>query len=402
MKRHFPWALLLACGVILGGTLYLLLRDRFESGDVYPPSSSLRSDPLGTMVFYESLQSLPGVKVERDHRPTNQLPKGGRTVYLHLAARSWDWEWLRSDLHRAIDQFLLDGGRLVITLAPGYVRAVKEPVEEEEKKTGEKGKKAKPAREKKTKKDHGYIDLKERWGLTIARKHLEDDDKPAEKTTPLPLPKELKWHGDVFLEKLSPEWTVIYKNANGAVLAERKRGAGSIVFATDSYFVSNEAMARDRQPALLTWLLGPADHVVFDEAHFGITNSPGIAALARKYRLHGGVLALLVLAGLFIWKNSSSLAPPRMSARRVENETQGRSAGAGFIGLLKRGIPHGRILAICLEEWRKAFAHGSRFSPAEKASVEAIAHEEETRPEKERNPVATYRKICLALKRHHS
>ena len=33
---------------------------RFESGDVYPVYSSLRSDPLGTRAFYDSLEDLEG------------------------------------------------------------------------------------------------------------------------------------------------------------------------------------------------------------------------------------------------------------------------------------------------------------------------------------------------------
>ena len=55
MKKNFPM-ITLAIGATLFvlGVIYLFLL-RFEAGDVYPPYSSLRADPLGTMAWYESL-----------------------------------------------------------------------------------------------------------------------------------------------------------------------------------------------------------------------------------------------------------------------------------------------------------------------------------------------------------
>ena len=63
-----------------------LFRLRFEAGDVYPAYSSLRTDPLGTMAFYESLQRIAGFSVRRDYSRANRLPEVRDTCYLHLAA----------------------------------------------------------------------------------------------------------------------------------------------------------------------------------------------------------------------------------------------------------------------------------------------------------------------------
>ncbi len=405
MKRHLPTLLLLACAALFAGTFYLLLRDRFESGDVYPPSSSLRSDPLGTMIFFESLQALPGVSVERDHHAVNRLPSGEHTAYFHLAADSYDWEWMPTDLYRTIDRFLLEGGRLVITLSPEYVKPEKpkESDQEKKKEKEKKDKKDKPEKADKKDRQSEFVDLREKWGLKFLRKSSSGPTRDlAWNISTLPLPAELKWNGHIVLEDPDPSWQVLYKKDHGAVLAEKKRGPGRIIIATDSYFVSNEALVRDRQPELLAWLVGPADHIVFDEAHFGIVDSPGIAALARKYRLHGGVAVLLILAGLFIWKNSSSLSPPRTSARKSSDLIEGRAAGAGFVSLLRRNISRDRLLEVCLQEWQKSFGHGDRFTPKEKAAAEEIVREEAARPARERAPVTAYQKICAALRRRPS
>jgi hypothetical protein len=168
-----------------------------------------------------------------------------------------------------------------------------------------------------------------------------------------------------------------------------------MIFATDSYFTSNEAMLDDRHAELLAWLVGPNRHVVFDEAHFGIVDAPGIAALARKYRLHGVIAASLILAALFIWKNAVSLAPSP-EADSLQDDVLGRDSAAGFVSLLRRNIKSDRLLDVCIAEWSKTFAQGGKSR--EKLDVEAIAREEQARPARQRNPLETYQRICGALK----
>jgi hypothetical protein len=91
MKRHLPTFLLLACFAGFAFGLVALFRLRFAVGDVYPEYSSLRSDPLGTMAFYESLARMRGLSVRRDFSAADELPEGKQTAYLHLAARTLDW-----------------------------------------------------------------------------------------------------------------------------------------------------------------------------------------------------------------------------------------------------------------------------------------------------------------------
>lgn len=396
MKKLPAVILLTVCAIFLGGILYLLLLDRFATGDVYPPYSSLRSDPLGTMIFFESLEALPKLEVGRDHKAVNQLPEGEKTTYLHLAGKSQDWQNIDGDLYRTIDKFLLDGGRLVITLRPEYAKPTKN--DQKQPKADEKDKEKKKSEDQKARKST-FFDLQKQWGLKLSRKFIPEKDAFARNVSSLPFPAELKWNGDIYIENPTAEWTVIYQTANGAVLAERKRGAGTIVIATDSYLVSNEALVRDRAPELLAWLIGPADHVIFDEAHHGIVDAPGLAALAGRYRLHGGILALMVLAGLFIWKNGSSLAPPRNATAAGSDFIPGRSTSAGFVALLRRNISRSALLATCVEEWRRTFAQSTRYTAGEKAAVEEILREEIARPARERNLISAYQKICAALHR---
>jgi hypothetical protein len=394
MKRLAPWLVLALCLALLVGTFQMLLRGRIERGDIYPPSSSLRSDPLGTMLLYESLAALPGVTVRRDTQDGNRLPDRKDTTYLHLAARPEDWMLLPKTLHREVDRYLLAGGRLVVTFAPEF--------EEKSRKDKEEGDKHNtPAPDEKKipipddidepAEPSGWFSVAAVGGKKDGRPHL------ARRVGDGPLPAELAWHGDVVLTEWDASWTPIYERAEGPVVAQRQRGAGTLVVATDSYFLSNEALVKDRHPTLLAWIIGPSREVVFDEAHHGVIESPGIAALARKYRLHGGALVVVILAGLFVWKNSSALAPLPTAAAQADGSIAGRDTVSGFTALLRRNLPKSTLLATCLAEWQKVLVRNPRFTPSQRQAAERLLTEAIAQPSAD--PVTVYRRVRETLHR---
>ena len=404
MKRHLAIATLLLCAAVVVATLVALLKLRFDAGDVYPPYSTLRADPLGAMALYESLQRLPGISVRRDFQAANRLPGGWDTTYLQLAGEISLWRKLPEDVVRTIERFMIEGGRLVIILSPQTTEDFNERKETRD--SEEKSDKQKSDKEEKrshSEYENDWVSLSKRWDLEFGFEALKSDEEGSveaavvKNVSGLALPSELKWHSGAVLKNLGPSWRAIYSRDARPVVVERKFGQGGMVFATDSYFTSNEAMLDDRHAELLAWLVGPNRHVVFDEAHFGIVDAPGIAALARKYRLHGVIAALLILAGLFIWKNAVSLAPSP-EADSLQDDVVGRDSAAGFVSLLRRNIKSDRLLDVCIAEWSKTFAQGEKSSSREKLDMEAIAREEQARPARERNPLETYRRICGALK----
>ncbi len=383
---------------------------RFEAGDVYPEYSSLRAGPLGTMAFYESLEKMPGLSVRRDFSASNRLPEEPQTVYLHLAGNRYEWNEMPDDLFHEIQGYLARGNRLVITFFPQtepeifhFNGTTETHSVRSAKAKDEKMPPPKPAPKKKKVQDGGdlLISLEDEWNFHADfQKLVPDGDTYAPSSvvnqTDLPLPKTLDWHSGVIFTNLDNSWRVIYARGTNAVVIERKFGRGSVVMATDSYFVSNEAMARDRHADLLAWLLGPGRNVVFDEAHLGIVDTSGVATLMRKYRLHGLAAGLILLAGLFIWKNSTSLVPP-LADQALENVVAGRDASSGFVNLLRRSIAPRDLLATCFAEWRKSVVQKGKLSAARFQQAEAIFASENALPNKDRNPVQTYRKISETL-----
>jgi hypothetical protein len=167
------------------------------------------------------------------------------------------------------------------------------------------------------------------------------------------------------------------------------------VFAADSYFLSDEALRDDRAPHLLACLFDGPPTIVFDEEHHNVREEPGMATLARKYRLQGVVAGLLLLTGLFVWKNSVRFLPARKSGADESGVVAGKESAEGFVNLLRRAIKPSDILGICVGEWRKTTSN----RPGEIARIDEIFDQEQARPARDRNPVAAYQAICRSLAR---
>jgi hypothetical protein len=401
MRKSAAITLLILGALTFALGMMWLLQMRLDRGDVYPPSSSLRSDPLGTMAFYESLAGLPGLTVARDFSANDNLPETPNTVYLHLGANADDWSDVPGDSFGEIQKFLARGGRLVVVFKPMLGDFL--PGDEPDAATTDKSSKpAKPGAKKSTDNDDpdATVLLKDQWGVEFKfAEVLSDDSNPsvtATNVSGLALPARLEWHSGLYFANLDPAWQKIYAQDRDAVVIERHFGPGTVVMATDGYFLSNEAMRLDRHVNLLSWLLGPGHNVVFDEAHFGIVEDPGVAALIRRYHLAGLVGAFALLALLFIWKNSTSLVPP-LAAEKGAGDVLGRDAATGFVNLLRRNIPAGELLEKCFAEWKKSPAAAR---PGVKvAEVQAVLDAEKVLPPRQRDPVQAYARVVALLKR---
>ncbi len=138
-RRRLPFAALgLAAALALFGWGILHLFElRFSGGDVYPPYSTLRKDPLGAAAFHDALASLPGLIVERNVRPLASLALGSRLrlgqlstpdpaasgsgplVCFFLAADAYEWPFLfQHNEWERLDTMLQQGGRVVLTFLP--------------------------------------------------------------------------------------------------------------------------------------------------------------------------------------------------------------------------------------------------------------------------------------------
>jgi hypothetical protein len=405
MKRILPALILLIAAAGLVIVIIQLFQNRFESGDVYPPYSSLRSDPMGTMVLFESLEEFPEFTLRRDYSTAERLPEPDGTLYLHLAAELEPFRHISANQFDEIDHFVRRGGRLLIALRPVPAEVVRPslPKSEAQKKLEKQQKE-----EEKKEEERALIktvSLLERWRFNTKIVNLSSDEAqgyiPAVATnvSRLALPKTLTWHSGIVLTDLDANWKPIYSRDRQPVVVERQFDKGSVIVTTDSYFLSNEAMAQDRHSDLLAWVVGPQKIIYFDEAHFGITESVNMAALIRRYRLHWTIASFALLAILFVWKNSSSLAPIPPEERQP-TFVFGKESGEGFVNLLRRNVLPRDLLKTCIQEWKQSAT--THFQSVRKKEAEAAMAQAGAAEAKQEVTVERYRNISRILQKRQS
>ncbi len=391
LSRALPALAMLALALLLIAGVVQLCVLRFNAGDLYPPLSTLRGDPLGAKVLFDALSEVEGLETERNYRPLEKLfasePGQPFTLFYigaDLDGSVWDWD----DLAR----MAIAGNRVALIFAPAQTaRFAAEPLkalahaspsatpspksratpsktpeasdEEIKLRTARrkrlralKGRKNQPSEFEEWPEYRTTKEALERIGVQLHfEKRWEGLDMKATPATEEAGPP-LSWHSVAWFE-LGPKQRALYLCKNKPVIVECPFGKGSIVLASDSFFATNEGLRNERAPKLLAALVGDNRRVVFDEFNHGVEASNSVVMLIHKYRLDGVLGVFLLLVALHVWKNAVPLLPRTESAESAEAETvAGRSAEEGFVNLLRRAIPPGEVVAACAEEWNKAFA----------------------------------------------
>jgi hypothetical protein len=299
-------------GVSVAGALYLF-GVQFADGSAYPRYSSLRSDPLGARLLFDTLALVPGTSVTRNYLPLEYVNGPDATVFLlNLPTGSLDTEQLA-----LMDKLAARGVRVVTTLA-----------EQEN---------APP--------DNGP--LTGTWHV-----HLGFDDHAARDRR--------LWFTQ------SAGWTPIAQDGPKTLAMERAAGKGSIVLFADSSAFANGAFVDQSGAVVSTGLplistaIGPNSRIIFDEQHLGIEQTGSVVGLVRRFRLTGMALGLAICAALLIWRNVTGFPAPRATGRGARDAAglPGRTSRSGFLTLLRRHVPPAELASVCWNEWLTANRRG--------------------------------------------
>jgi hypothetical protein len=432
-KRLFTWiGLILLAAFLVSGFLEILER-RFADGDVYPHYASFRSDPLGTSALYESFDRIDSLSVRRNTLHLNTIKDVDADSTLLLIGYPRDnFRNLRAPENSAVMKAVEDGARLVITANPGLVPERFLPTKtDEEEDWFDRRRKLREERDRKRgrpgKEDNADEDaedevedefetrMDEAVGIQLTKKlgfqieSLENFERPdggwdlkAGRTVSGEKMKgELPtWYSQFRFEELSHEWAKVVMAEGGPVVIERNFGKGTVVIASDSFFVSNEALHLEPTPGFLEWIVGGKSKIIFDETIHGSTESGGAMKLIRRYRLHGVFFGLLVFVFLWAWRSASPLAPGSEELDRglVGGgwTVVGEDTGSGFVRLLRGSVPPKQLIERCLAMRRESVT--TEPQPEAAKAMDAIFARHKADPKKY-GIVQTYREISGALRR---
>jgi hypothetical protein len=278
-----------------------------DSGDIFPPYSSLRADPIGAKALHDALAAVEGNRVERSFVPWARFRPGDAAVLL-LNESVWSWQTPTQVQLTQCEDHARRGARLIVGLQRERLLFPQKP------------------------RPLSRDLLGDRWKLRI--------NVPVGNPSP------------ISFTILDGSWKTL-RQTNGRITAiERSFGAGSVVMFADSFPFSNEALRDRRDTPLLLGALAGHRRVIFEEAHLGTMQSGSVGQLLRRYRLESAAFVLLALAGLFAWRSSSNLVPPR-AADRPES-LRGRSQGDALASLIRRSLTAASASQVALDVWNKS------------------------------------------------
>jgi len=314
-----PWPAVLALAVLFAAALIALFNSDFAGGEVYPEYSTLRADPGGTKLLFDSLARVPGVSVARNFMPLQNLAANGSTVVM-LGLHGPDMD--------AIEKLAKSGARVVAALRSDWQPEPKESAA-----------------------------IFDQWKV-----RLEVDAEKA--------PYRL-----YFSE--AKGWSSMESSGGRLTAIERPFGNGTVALLAASGDFSNQSTVEQDSLPEVTAALGSNSRIVFDESHLGIAESGSVVGLARRFHMMGMAAGLAIFAALFIWRNAASFPNARPTSGPVA-ALSGRTSAAGLLTLLRKNIPQREITAACWQEWLAA--RRREFSPERVARAEAIARTMTDRP----------------------
>jgi hypothetical protein len=366
MRNAVKW--LAAPALLLGflAAVVSIVLTPLESGDAYPPYSTLRADPMGAKILYDSLLDLPDLRVERNFQTLSRLREsepgtlfflggGGPAFAGESEAQLKEWESLTAA-----------GWRLVFVFqnAMPALEANFDVFKNEKKKESQK-----------------VPPVRERWGLHVKLRTATVKERAELDRTP---------RSSALYFESDGSWRVVSREEDGrASHVEKAMGKGSVALLSGIYGISNEGLSERPNGALVSGLVAGNRRIVFDELHNGVAETGSVGSLIRRYRMEGAV-ALLLLAGiLFVWRNATSLFPMRPSDGPA-GPVSGRNTQQGLLTLLRRSVPSDRLIDVCLAEWEKS----SALRPALSADRATRARQRPADPE---TPAEAYRRIHQVL-----
>jgi len=433
-SKKLQYGILIVMLTAFGYGIVALFLLRFDTGDVYPPYSSLRSDPLGSRAFYQSLGQLKSVSVRRNYRKLSAMDSATDMTLFYLGSQVQKWRMIPKELVRTFDRLAASGGRLIIAFrsvtensdpslrpsaakraAAGKCRCQEpaadsdDPAPQHESQNDAPDQAEVPLDSEKENnrpqeaiEDTRYISPQKHWGVDFRffeqPNLLRDAAAVVDPSIELRLPA-VSWHSRLYFETISPKWKTVYTVNERPVILQRDMGAGSIILCADSYFFSNEALRDERHPELLAWLVGPNASLVFDESHLGVVKSPGVASLVRNYRLHWFFLAVVLLFTLYVWKNAKPFIPYSADIRQetAYDYASEKDYTQGLISLLRRNVPTRQLLTTCLAEWKKSGLDIKRITPDQLKRIEAQVASIDSGAKKQIDPVKSYRTISAIV-----
>jgi hypothetical protein len=152
-------------------------------------------------------------------------------------------------------------------------------------------------------------------------------------------------------------WTPLYSAIAGTDLhvymAMRRVGNGELIAASQESFLLNETIKMHQNPVLLDFLVGGRPIVWVDETLHGLHQDQGVLWLVHRYKLQVALLLFWATLLALLWSMSGDLVRRPIRNSEAEIVRHSEAAGVAARRLLQRSIGSHQVLTECWEEFRR-------------------------------------------------
>jgi hypothetical protein len=333
---------LLAGGIFAAVFAILLLMAHQNQSTTSDMGSSLREDPYGTSLLFDSY-ARAGYQVKRSQDEDSLSDQNAeKTTAFFIGGYPYnDWESQKGNLRNAgkfsgrLEEFLARGGRIVLIQPAWKLRSESQGWEVENK----------------------WNETPHESGPTWISPGLSE----------MPAGSEMMYLGaDAPWLKTDEHWASLYggpakaaakdtkADTSGRVyMAMRRVGNGELIAASQEWFLLNEAIKKRPNPVVLDFLTGGRPVIWVDETLHGLHQNQGVLWLVQRYRLQAALMLFwAALLGL-LWSMSGDLVRRPRRDQNAQIVRHGESAGMAARHLLQRSIPSEQVVAECWEQYRR-------------------------------------------------
>ena len=330
---------LLAAGIFATVFAILLLMAHQNQSNTSDMGSSLREDPYGTSLLFDSY-GRAGYQVKRSQDEDSLSDQNAsRTIAFFIGGYPSD-DWNRENrklrtegkFRGRLEDFLARGGRIVLI-------------------------------------EHAW-ELKSQsqgWEIENKWKQTPHESKPkwiSPDLRAMPAASEMMYlAADAPWLKTDAHWTTLYAGSVEAnakadtslhvYMAMRRVGKGELVAASQESFLLNEAIKTHPNPVLLDFLAGGRPVIWVDETLHGLHQDQGVLWLVQRYRLQAALMLFWATLLVLLWSMSGDLVRRPTRDRNAQIIRHGEGAGVAARRLLQRSIASEQVVAECWEQFRR-------------------------------------------------
>ena len=345
---------LLAAGIFAAVFAILLLMAHQNQSNTSDMGSSLREDPYGTSLLFDSY-TRAGYRVQRSQDEDSLTDQDAvKTTAFFIGGYGLGYQGIETENFRTSDKFrgrmedfLSRGGRVVLVEHFSKLQSQSQD-----------------------------------WEVETNWNHTGQQSGPtwiSADRSEMPAGSEMMYlNADVPWLKTDSHWTTLYAEpvrneakADSPVrtyMAMRKAGKGEIVAVSQEWFLLNETIKSHPNPVLLDFLTGGRPEIWVDESLHGLQQDKGVLWLVQRYRLQRALMLFWAALLALLWNMRGDLMrrPTRDPVAQIRR--QGEGAGVAGRRLLQRSIAAELVVAECWDQFRRRSPQDAQAISADPSS----------------------------------